>query len=374
MSNFVHKYSFRNPKPAKTCAVVRYGAWGDALQMSSVLPGLKKQGYHITLYTTPRAWEVLQHDPHVDEVILQDTDQVPNVALGPFWSNEKLKYDKWVNLSESVEATWLTLADRPYSGQWPQAVREKYLDTNYVQFQHELAEVPYTKPEVKFYATQEEVSWAQAEAEALRAKPLILWVLNGSSVHKVWPHIDQIFARLLLTYPDVRIVTVGDVKSLALDEPWRGEPRVMRKAGQWTFRQTLAFAEACDLVVGPETGVLNAVGMREMPKIVFLSHSSRENLSRDWNNTHSLFSTKTSCYPCHRMHYNWDHCKRNDDKGQYWEGTAQCQVDIPPEACWMALQRALKPFEVYARTPDELIKVAELHATAKALFSGSPPQ
>ena len=97
-----HVYSHAKPKPEKSCAVVRYGAWGDALQASSVFPGLKEQGYHITLYTTPRAWEVLKFDPNIGAVYLQDTDQVPNAFLGQFWEHEKGKFDKWINLSEPV--------------------------------------------------------------------------------------------------------------------------------------------------------------------------------------------------------------------------------------------------------------------------------
>src|SRR3990167_2551183 len=98
-SNGECKYSHKLPKPSKTCGVVRYGAWGDVLQMASILPGLKAQGYHVTLYSTPRAWEAISSDPHIDNVILQDTDQVPNQALGHFWENERKKYNKWVNLS-----------------------------------------------------------------------------------------------------------------------------------------------------------------------------------------------------------------------------------------------------------------------------------
>lgn len=336
-----HKFSHQTPKPKKSCAVVRYGAWGDSLQSASVFPGLKNQGYHITLYSTPRSFEVVQHDPHIDAVILQDGDQVPNQALGSFWEYEKKKYDKWVNLSESVEGTWLSLNDRMAS-KWPQSVREKYLNGNYFEFQHELAEVPFIKPEVKFYETESEKNWCLEQKIELKAKPLILWVLSGSSVHKVWPHIDQIFARMMITYPECKIVTVGNEKSLMLDEPWKNEPRIVRKAGKWSIRETIAFAKVCDLVVGPETGVLSAVAMEDLPKIVFLSHSSHENLTRDWKNTFALFSTKTKCYPCHKMHYNWDNCWQNKDEGKYWEGTAQCQVDLPPEACWMAIGKALK--------------------------------
>jgi ADP-heptose:LPS heptosyltransferase/predicted SAM-dependent methyltransferase len=347
------QHTWKKPRPEKLAAVVRYGAWGDALQTCSVFPGLKKQGFHIRLYTTPRAWDVLQHDPHIDEVYLQDTDQVPPQHLGTFWDYERVKYDRWINLSESVEATWLTLGDR-VQARWPKSVRDKYLNTNYVEFQHELAEIVYTKSRTKFYASLEEKNWAVEQRIEMKASPLILWVLNGSSVHKVWPHIDQIFARMMLVYPECKIVTVGDAKSLILDEPWKNEPRIIRKAGQWSIRQTLAFAQVCDLIVGPETGVLSGMSMEDMPKIVFLSHSSHENLTRDWKNTFALFSTKTPCYPCHKMHYNWDHCNRNDDKDAYWEGTAQCQVDIPPEACWVAIGKALNgPNVIHVPIPRE---------------------
>lgn len=356
-----HRYTCDKPKPPKTCAVVRYGAWGDALQMSSILPGLKAQGYHITLYSTPRAFEVIQQDSNIDKVILQDTDQVPNQALGAFWDYEQKKYDKWVNLSESVEATWLTLKERSQTN-WPKSVRDKYLDTNYVQFTHELAEVPYDKPQHYFVPTPEEREWAFKERKGL-GKPFILWVLNGSSVHKVWPHIDQIFARLLITFPECKIVTVGDPeKSPVLDAPWANEPRVLRKAREWSIRQTLAMARQADLVVGPETGVLTGVAMEPMPKVVFLSHSSPANLTRDWVNTYSLFSTKTPCYPCHKMIYGWDNCVRNEDKDAYWQGTAQCQVDIPPEACWMAIgkafQEAIEAKRIKIADLDKLVKAA----------------
>ena len=353
-----HVMSYQKPKPAKTCAIVRYGGWGDALQACSLFPGLKKQGFHVTLYATPRAWEVVQGDPHIDEVILQDGEQVPNTALGNFWEHERRKYDRWINLSESVEATWLTLTERVQT-RWPKSARDKYLNTNYVQFQHDLAEIPYTAPRTKFYPTLEEKNWAQERLIELKAKPLIFWVLNGSSVHKVWPHIDQIFARMLIVYPECKIVTVGDTNSLILDEPWKGEPRIVRVASKWTIRQSLTFAQVCDVVVGPETGVLTGVSMEAMPKIVFLSHSSHENLTRDWINTFTLFTTKTPCYPCHKMHYDWSQCMRNEDKGQYWEGTAQCQVDLPPEACWIALGKALNtPHVVHADNPP--VKKKEL--------------
>ena len=347
-----HKHSFKLPRPAKTCAIVRYGGLGDALQMSSVLPGLKAQGYHITLYATERAWEVVKEDPNLDAVYLQDTDQVPNSHLGDFWEHEKKKYDKWINLSESVEATWLATKDKGPFHAWPTSVRKKYLSkTNYVEFQHDVAEVVYDGPLQKFYPTLEEKNWAFEQKRKMGGDPLILWVTNGTSQHKVWPHMDPIIARLLLTWPDIKIVMTGDQKAYLMYQPWEKEKRIVWAGGAvWGIRQSLAFAEQCDLVIGPETGVMSSVAMSKMPKIVFLSHSSHENLTRDWKNTFSLFSTKTKCYPCNQLHYDWKYCWRNEDKDEkaYWSGTAQCQVDIPPEACWFALMKALE-----AKLPQE---------------------
>lgn len=331
-----HVYSYRDSKrPAKTCAVVRYGAWGDTLQASSVFPLLKAQGYHITLFTTPRAFEVVAHDPNIDDFYIQDDGQVPNgTALQEFWKWQRRKFDKWVNLSESVEGSWLALHGRPNHG-WPKAVRDKYLNTNYVQFQHELAEVVF-KPGVKFYPSQEERGWAARERKTMGKGPIIMWVISGSSVHKIWPYMDQIVARILTTHPDAKIVFTGGKSEKFIEGPWRNEKRCFLRSGDWSIRETLAFALQCDMVIGPETGVLNAVSMEGMPKVCLLSHSSHENLTRDWVNTYAIFSRKTPCYPCHMLHYSFEFCHQGPETG-----TAQCQEDIPTDAVWAAVSNAL---------------------------------
>lgn len=330
-------FSHKAPKPEKTCAVVRYGAYGDLMMASSIFSGLKKQGYHLTLYTVPRGWEAIREDPSVDRVILQDTDQVPPAGLGMYWAHIKKKYDKFVNLSESVEGTLLAMGDR-IQGTWPTALRHKMLDVNYLDFHHDLAEVE-EKPFHLFYATAEEREWAKAE----RAKMggfVVLWSLAGSSVHKSWPHMDTIFARVLLLYPDANIVTVGDNMAQILESGWENEPRVLRRSGIWSIRQSMSFIEEADLVIGPETGVLNAAGFSKTPKICLLSHSSANNLTRDWVNCTALEPENTPCYPCHMMHYGFQHCKPGymDINGESTRVGALCQVNIVPDRMWEAIQ------------------------------------
>ena len=56
-----------------------------------------------------------------------------------------------------------------------------------------------------------------------------------------------------------------------------------------------------DAFVGSESVFANVVAMEAMPKVVMLSHSSNENLTRDWINTAAL-EAPVACHPCHRIH------------------------------------------------------------------------
>jgi predicted SAM-dependent methyltransferase len=329
-------FSYRKEKPNKTVGVVRYGAIGDLLQASSVFSGLKKQGYHVTLFTSPPGSDVVKFDPHIDDFYYQDKDQVPNHLLGEYWAYHKEKFDHWVNLSESVEGTFLALPGRA-AHEWSPAVRHKYLNRNYLEFQHELAGVPH-KPDMKFYSTLEEREWARKE-RAKMGEFVIVWALAGSSVHKTNPHLDACLASLMIDFKHVDVVTTGDQAGVLLEQGWENEPRVHKRAGKWSVRETLAFLEQTDMVVGPETGVLNAAANLPIPKIVFLSHSTEENLTRDWINTTSFISEKTSCPgrgnneapACHQLHYGWKHCKQTPN------GLAQCQEDINGEEVYKSI-------------------------------------
>lgn len=328
-----HIKTYNDPKPEKTAAVVRYGAFGDLIQASSVFSALKSQGYHVTLYTTVGGYHVAMHDPNIDKFIVQGKDQVQNQLLPEFWEAISKKYDKFVNLSESVEGSLLALSGRTAHG-WPHKLRHKMLNVNYNEMTHDVAEIPYEFKQ-KFYATDDEKRLAQKAKDDIGGK-VVLWSLSGSAVHKTWPWLDSAIARILLTNKDVKIVLVGDELCKLLEQGWEKEPRVICKSGEWSIRQSLAFAQVADVVVGPETGILNAVGMENMPKVIMLSHSSQENLTKYWKNTINL-KPKTSCYPCHQMHYNFDHCKRDEITG-----CAQCQADLSPDEVFEAIEKALR--------------------------------
>ena len=342
----IHGYSFKAPRPARTACVVRYGAFGDLMQSSSVWAGLKAQGFHVTVFSSLPGASVITEDPNIDNLVLFDVNQVPNANLGDFWAHQKTKFDRWVNLSESVEGTFLAMPNRTPHG-WAPLTRHLRMNENYVAFQHELAGVPHT-PRVKFYATAEEKDWARKTRAKMGPGPVVMWSLAGSSVHKTWAGLDNVLASIMVQYREANVVLVGGPECVILEQGWENEPRIHKTCGKWSIRQSLAFLEQVQLVIGPETGVLNAAACLEVPKIVFLSHSTHENLTRDWRAVFPLSSLGTVCPgrgadeapACHQLHYGWTHCKQ--DPGT---GTAQCQADISVELVWQTVQMALEPVQ-----------------------------
>ena len=270
---------------------------------SSVLPLLKEKGYHVTYNTSNSGEDILKHCPYIDTIIGQDQDQVPNHLLQPYWMRLSERYDVTYNLSETIEGDLLPPANRNRHD-WPDEARRNVMGVvNYVERTHQVCCVPF-KPNPRFYESAKERMWAKKEMSKFSKKgrhPVILWALAGSAIHKMWPNMDAAFARLMLE-TDARIVTVGDTLCQLLEARWEAEKRIKRRSGKWTYRQTLAFAQQADIVVGPETGVLNAASMiPEVAKVIMLSHSSHTNLTRDWANT-TVILPSVPCYPCHRLH------------------------------------------------------------------------
>ena len=353
--------------PGPTCLVIRYGGIGDLIQLSSILPGLKKQGYRITLQTTPRGHEVVKHDPNIDDFWIQDVDQVPNEELQEYWKALGPEFDKIINLSESVEGTLLALPGRRTHAM-PHAARHHLMDINYMEFHHALAEVP-PPFEQRFYPTPKEAKEAKQYRKKMGKDPVVVWALAGSSVHKVWPWVD-IVAKWLLDHTKVKVVFVGAMQEqvletaivqqllkafldvpheeshkaklsenlLRLKEHFDGVNRVVCRSGSLSIRESLTFIEHADLVVGPETGVLNAAGLLAMPKVVFLSHSSPENLTKYWVNTTTLESRGCPDSPCHRMHYSREFCPQHEETG-----ASLCAAALTPEVVYEAIVSALGP-------------------------------
>lgn len=325
----------------KDVLVVRYGGFGDMVQASSIFTELKAQGYNVYVNCTVRGYDIIKEDPRVSGFWLQQEDFIANGELSEYWANlERDRFARVINLSESVEGTLLTIPGRP-SHHWEAAKRKFLLDHNYLELTHAIAGVEY-KPDPQFVPTEFERKWAEKTRARLGKNSLVVMLaVAGSSIHKFYPHMDNFIASLMISPLPFRVVLVGDHAAKILETGWENEQRVWKRCGEWSIRQTLAFAQTCDAVVGPETGVLNAVAFNErVSKVVLLSHSSHNNLTRDWKRTTALSPTEKEvpCYPCHKMVYGSADCWLDDETG-----AAMCAAKIPHETVLSALMKQIGP-------------------------------
>ncbi len=395
----------------KTVLLIRYGGIGDMIMASSVLRALKKDGWHVTFNTTPMGADLLRHDPHVDAFLVQDKDQVPNHWLRKYWDGLAERYDKVVNLSESCEGNLLMMKGRS-NHLWPDAVRRQMVGRiNYVEFQHQVAEVAF-EHEPRFYPS------AAEKGDAVRAYPdrdcrQIGFVLAGSSIHKVWPWVGDCIHRLLRE-TDARLFTFGGIEEWLLEEAiaetvlthagvgqeqfvaamrraeipasrqtkggpvpritradkryrgWLsekiaeqfGDQRIVFTSGDWKIRRSMTHAAQLDVIVGPETGMMNSVCMEPVAKVLMLSHSSHENLTRDWRNTFVLMpdTRKVPCYPCHRLHHDRSFCFEDKETG-----ASICAATMGPDEVFDAIleccERAGRPMSLDAAVKAPLALV-----------------
>jgi len=352
-----HRFSWKdkkNPQGLPTACVVRYGAFGDVVQAASLLAQLKKDGYHVTFMTQHPSHEIVTHDPNIDRLIVQTMNQVPMAVLGHLWlwwqahgAPGDKPFDKWVNLTESVENNLLAIPGN-IKFAWSPIGRHAIMNVNYIEHQHRIGDVPFN-PTFKFYSTDEEKRWRDQERARMKKAGIekyILWALAGSSrTHKVYPHAPAVWDHVLQYYPEWGVVTVGDESCKVLEEGYAGKTRMWLTSGKYTIRQVMLMLETADVVVGPETGTMSAAGFYPMPKICLLTHSTIENLTRDWVNCTSIWAPNTHCpgrgknevLACHKMLPNFEGCLQNPQTL-----VAQCSTETKPEWMWEALQTCMR--------------------------------
>jgi predicted SAM-dependent methyltransferase len=283
--------------PAKTAGLVRIGAHGDAVWASSPCALLKEQGYHVTAYVAKTGAEILAHDPNIDRIVELPDGVMTDDDLLEFWAHEAAKHHKWVNLIGSVEQRLLF---HPSSNEFflPHTLRHRFGNVNYLEMIHDYAGLPHDFRQ-KYYPTAAESEWAHLVKGKLpggESAPLVVLNPCGSGPAKTWPHAQRFIQRM--QDAGINCVVLGDLR-LPLEEV--GEHTAI-VGTEWPVRAALAFAQLADVVVATESLIANTVAMEDMIKVILLSHSSNENLTKHWKNTAGLEAVGVSCYPCHRVH------------------------------------------------------------------------
>jgi ADP-heptose:LPS heptosyltransferase len=338
-------------------AICRLGGMGDNLVAASPMRALKRLGYMTEMICNEKNHVVYLNNPHIDKLAIKepnrDLPQGDQLAWQKWFLSRSYEYDIFAHLSHSMEGRH-ALFPALTSFWWPQDYRRKICAGSYLETAHDIVGVPYDFGPLYFH-TDEELDYAR-EVKSKIGERMIVWVISGSRIDKVYPYTDTAITRIIkeLNIPVV-MMGVGEKEramALVVQEQCKihnskldglhlcltVEGAERGGTGDWPIRRSLAMAHIADLVISPDTGPAWSVAFEPMPKIILHSHASVENICKHWINTVSLHADpdRVPCWPCHRLHDDPSTCVANEANNG-----AKCISDISVEAIFEATKMKL---------------------------------
>lgn len=325
----------------KRICLVRFGAYGDMIFMTLLIDHYKRSGYHVTLCTTERGNGIFKNDPRLDDVMFIESGVVSD-AVGVFegfFAELAKQYDELINLSGTLESTLLPREgqDKLYGEDF--LTRHAACNKNYIDAHFEKCGLPVApKAKPKIWLSESEISWAYHEVglakKALKKSFVVLWNLWGSSFHKIYPWMYDVWGLVDANEDDIGFITISDQEGKILED--KRLRCVFRRAGRYSIRQTLALHSVVRAVVTPETLSLVAGFAFDAPIVALLSHSSPEQYY--WREQDVvLYPTHLDCpcYPCHQIHYSRLSCPR----GKVERSATLCMDSIAPVDVYEAIKK-----------------------------------
>ena len=314
----------------KRYLIVRLGAFGDCLIITSLLRYLKQGGNEVYLLTSEQGEQVFANNPYIDKIKIHERDSIANENLRTYFESiqQAWECDELIDLCESIEVNLsLYPADPRYN--YPKQEKIKLCNKNFYEETFRFAginpiivsglqEFDFGKlynPEL-FFTPQEERAM-QGFFKQFKDWFVVLWGLSGSSRNKTYPtpYMFETVEALCQKYDDIVFITVGDELCQILEGPFEKNKRVIRKSGLWAMRESMLACKYASLVISPDTGLLHASGCFDTPKIGLLTHATKENITKHFKNDYSLEPEGVSCAPCFRIMYQADvQCNLADDR------------------------------------------------------------
>lgn len=360
LSEIKYELPYRlNIAKERWACIARMGGLGDNLMASSVLPGLKARWGKVEVISKAPCHEVFLNNPFVDKLTVWPKDE--EIADMKVWSQAMRRrlgeYDFAVHLSHSCEGK-LVFFDTQTEFDWPDKMRRKMAERSYLGYIHDICDLPHDFAP-NFFPMEHEVATARnvaARIRSVRDAPIVGWCLSGSRIDKAYPGAPAAIARLLELGLNVMMFGAPGKEFLMAKEIERqliqqtGPDERGSSAGlylamsdniekpDWPMRRSFSQLQMCDAVVAPDTGPSWAVAMREMPKVILLSHASPLNITHKWVNTTTLHAdqSRVSCHPCHQLHNSFLTCRKAKDVE-----AAACISDIPVNAIVTAVRAGL---------------------------------
>lgn len=296
--------------------IFRCGAFGDILITSPLIRHLHNQGHDIFYVTSERGFEVLKNNPHVFKLLRND-ESVKNEDLGKHmeWLKKKHQCDRIIDLNESIE---VALSQHPRSPNYKLPKRERIarFNRNFYEYCFEHAEEccidrNYT-PELFFDKDEQynlfinkdkngkEVYEKRTAASFIKKDNFnVLIGLSGSGSNKAYPWMMDLCNSILKDYPNVHLITVGDIKCQILEDSIE-DGNITKLSGNIPMRASMELTSLVNLVISPDTGLLHAAGCYDTKKIGILGHNTIECITKHFKNDFSIEADETlaPCAPC----------------------------------------------------------------------------
>src|SRR2546427_4022959 len=299
------------PEEPKTAVVLRFGGFGDVLWATPVFRKLKEDGYKVILHTFSYAAPIVERDPNIDEIYVHPIAQVARQITMP--PNSRVV--DLIHLGHLLEGGYYfgcAMHSQAFeigceSCELLKQQRDEDLgNVNYeenILVRADQRENPYCP---SIYFTDEEIKDAHdfVQSEGWSDKFIVFWSAASTIEHKIYPYWYEVCEEFTRAHEDTLVYSVGNKETQGFQAS--GE-RIIPIAGDWKLRKSILLGTMADLIIGTETGYMNAVAHYDVPKIALLSHSSPNNLTKNWKNTTTL-SPDVPCHPCHQMHFSKASC------------------------------------------------------------------
>ena len=287
----------------KTVFIMRGGTGIGDLLMTTPLPRLLvAEGYDVDVGVWPKNRAVMEANPFVRALVPYPEGQE---QLLDWQAKIETGYDRVIDLGYTLEKKFLHRTDG-FFGPIPsmEARRAAAAGKNYYTETRLAAGIEqspgFDRPEI--YASQEENGILDRYRHELKkdGRKQLFWNLNGSTKNKFLSKGLQYIKAVLAQVPGSihHIITGTNFDAANLPD----DPRV--RIATWTLRTSILLTQLVDVVIGPESGLVNAAGSYDTPKVILYSHSAPENLGGHFLN-HYPICPECDCHPCYLIPLDW---------------------------------------------------------------------
>lgn len=292
----------------KHATIIRLGAIGDAVWTLPVIRELHTEGYAINVHCKRVAASVYKNNPRIKNLFTYPNESGTKVDIRVPNGSRVIDLDKTIEgkyLTDSLPvgcSAHILRYELGCSQCQSNKIRRK-VNINYAEEQLAVAGFVGRSPSTlgEIYVTLEDLEDVADVLKNWENKYVILWSL-ADVYHKQYLDWFTLMSEFCTSNPDVVVYTMGSTACAQFEQEGANI-----HAGHWTLSQSITLISQADLVIGGETGPMNIASCFDVAKLLFLSHSSRDNISKHWTNTLNLLPT-SECHPCYQLHRKLDSC------------------------------------------------------------------